>query len=132
MTTATPGLAPELTYEPSECTRALLNRACPHPPEWAYLDNGGLDAPTISRMRRTYRGYFATLGHRIRVAREAAGWTQTELATAVGIKQGMVSAYEHNTHGIPHRTVLLIADALDISLDELLYGRDERGTVAAD
>lgn len=132
MTQATPGLAPELTYEPSECTRALLNRACPHPPEWAYLDNGGLDVPTISRMRRTNRGYHAGCGHRIAAARKRAGLTQEELAAVVDRSAAMICCYELNYHSIPHRTALLIADALDISLDELLHGRDERGTVAAD
>lgn len=34
MTTQTPGIAPELTYEPSECNRALLERGLPlEPPE---------------------------------------------------------------------------------------------------
>ena len=132
MTQATPGLAPELTYEPSECTRAMLGRPCPHPPEWAHLDNGGLDAPTISRMTRTYHGYHAGRGHYIAAARKRAGLTQAELAAVIDRSAAMISGYELNYYSIPHRTALLIADALGISLDELLHGRDERGNVAAD
>lgn len=124
------GQAPELMYEPSFCNQALVDRDVP--PVLNGIDHGGLDCPTISRMRHTYNGYHAGRGAHIKAARIAAGWTGAELAFASGIPHSTLGHYEINSYAIPHRAALFMADALGITVDELLGISDVPETVAAD
>ena len=57
-------------------------------------------------------------------ARKAKGWTQTQLAKAIGVSQGLVSTYENGAH-IPTETLKRIADALDVDIDAITppYGQ---------
>lgn len=56
----------------------------------------------------------------VRAARLARGWTQTQLAAAVGITQGEMSHLERGTH-LPSglRKALAIARALDSTVEAL-------------
>jgi transcriptional regulator with XRE-family HTH domain len=58
-----------------------------------------------------------TFGARLRQRREAAGLTQEELASRVGLSSNAVSSLERGTRKHPH-TVRSLADALGLSEDE--------------
>lgn len=84
--------------------------------------------PTLDPMPRPRKkkpGKTETLGDRIRRYRLAKGLTQAELAKLVGASQRMINYYE--VHGVSPSPDLLvkIADALDVSIDEL-FGRKPR------
>ena len=55
----------------------------------------------------------------IAAARKAKGWTQTQLAKAIGISQGLVSTYEHGAH-VPAETIKRIADVLCVGVDAIM------------
>jgi transcriptional regulator with XRE-family HTH domain len=76
----------------------------------------------MPRPRKKKPGKNETLGDRIRRYRLAKGLTQAELAKIVGASQRMINYYE--VHGVSPSPELLvkIADALDVSTDEL-FGR---------
>jgi transcriptional regulator with XRE-family HTH domain len=60
-----------------------------------------------------------TFGARLRQRREAAGLTQEELASRVGLSSNAVSSLERGTRKHPHpHTVRSLADALGLSEDE--------------
>lgn len=89
--------------------------------------------PTLDSMPRPRKkkpGKSETLGDRIRRYRLAKGLTQAELAKLVGASQRMINYYE--VHGVSPAPELLvkIADALDVSIDEL-FGRKPRARRAA-
>jgi transcriptional regulator with XRE-family HTH domain len=71
-----------------------------------------------------------TLGDRIRRYRLAKGLTQAELAKLVGASQRMINYYEVRGVSPPPELVVKIADALDVSIDEL-FGRKPRARRAA-
>ena len=57
----------------------------------------------------------ASLGTRIRTLREAGGFTQTDLALAVGVTQAAVSSWETgNSLNLKLRTFLRILDVLGV------------------
>ena len=61
---------------------------------------------------------------RLREARLAKGWNQTELAEQVNISQQAVSGYEKDRR--PRFDVVIqLCEALEISLDWLVWGEDE-------
>ena len=61
------------------------------------------------------------LGHRIRLYREARGWTKSDLARAAGLHLMSVSRIESGeTLGPSIQIVKCIAVALDCSIDELV------------
>ncbi len=68
----------------------------------------------------------------IKKIREDKRMTQTELASAVGITQGMISAYENGV--VPTLPIAIrIAKALEVSLEDLAASSDENagnGTAA--
>ena len=66
-----------------------------------------------------------SLGTRIRTLREAGGLTQMDLATAIGVTQAAVSAWETgNSSNLKLRTFLRILDVLGVVEPEYLI----RGT----
>jgi transcriptional regulator with XRE-family HTH domain len=61
------------------------------------------------------------LGERIKALRQAAGWSQGELAQRVGTDARQISRYE-NARITPSLDVLArIAETLDVSLDHLVF-----------
>ncbi len=79
----------------------------------------------VARPRKKKPGRTVTLGDRIRRFRLAKGLTQTELAARIGVPQQTVTYYE--VHGVspPPELLVKLADALDVTTDELL-GRKAR------
>lgn len=65
-----------------------------------------------------------TTGEKIRAAREAAGMTQAQFAREIGIEspwgQSIVARYESGDRPIPRKRLKLAAEALGISILDLL------------
>lgn len=64
------------------------------------------------------------LGTRIREKRRLKKLSQTALAQKAGISVSYMNLIEHNHRGIAGRTLLAIANALDVSSEELSEGAD--------
>ena len=61
------------------------------------------------------------LGNRLREAREAAGWTQAELAERIGVSRKTVNTVENGVF-VPSTIVALkLAGALGCSVEELFF-----------
>jgi transcriptional regulator with XRE-family HTH domain len=61
-----------------------------------------------------------TLGERIARIRKERGFTQVELAAKIGIIQTIVSAVESDERKLSAEMAVRFAQALDVSMDELL------------
>jgi len=61
-------------------------------------------------------------GKRIRELRKERAWRQIDLAEEAGINERYVSDLEIGKKEVCLRTILLLADAFDISLAELFRG----------
>jgi transcriptional regulator with XRE-family HTH domain len=61
-----------------------------------------------------------TLGERIARLRKERGYTQVQLAEKIGIIQSIVSAIERDVLKLSAEMAIRLAQAIDISLDELL------------
>ena len=59
------------------------------------------------------------VGAKLKAARLAKGFSQTELGKMIGVTKGTVSTYESGEREPPIKTLILIAKNLKISLDEL-------------
>lgn len=65
-------------------------------------------------------------GSKIKMMREANGLTQLYLATAVDVTTDTISRWENKRYpSIKKENALKLAEALDVSLDEILDGHDE-------
>jgi len=60
------------------------------------------------------------IGARVAAARKAAGMSQVQLATALGIPQRTLSFYERGEGDLPSSLLVLLVDALGVGVDELL------------
>ena len=69
-----------------------------------------------------------TLGQRITRIRKERGFTQVELATKIGIIQTIISAVEGDERKLSAEMAVRFAQALDVSLDQLLGpgGREKK------
>lgn len=61
-----------------------------------------------------------TLGERITRIRKERGFTQVELASRIGIIQTIISAIESDERKMSAEMAVRFAQALDVSMDELL------------
>lgn len=61
-----------------------------------------------------------TIGENIRKFRQKQGLTQTDLGVMVGVNCNSISAYERGINIPGVFNLLSIADALNVSLDELV------------
>lgn len=77
----------------------------------------------IAAMPAKDSAFFQALGSRIAQARKERGMTQQALAEALGIAQQTLGHYEVARARIAADLLPKLADALDISLDELLKGQ---------
>lgn len=68
----------------------------------------------------------STLGGRLRMRRKELGWTQTELATAVGTSQAVIQKIE-NGKSLRPRILEEIAVALGVRPSWLMFGVQEVG-----
>lgn len=68
------------------------------------------------------------LGRRIAIQRARMGdkgWSQTDLGERADLKQGTISVIENGgRENLPLSSVLAIAEALEVSLDYLIYGEE--------
>jgi transcriptional regulator with XRE-family HTH domain len=62
------------------------------------------------------------LGNRILELRKAKGWSQTELADRVDISYAQIGRYETKGAQPPAEVIKKIAEALDTSVDYLIFG----------
>ncbi len=65
---------------------------------------------------------YASIGKRIKEARLAKGWTQAKLAEKSGIEPSNISHIERAATKLSLPTLINIANALEVTLDELAYG----------
>lgn len=65
---------------------------------------------------------YAAIGTRIRELRRARGWTQARLAELSGIEPSNLSHIERAATKLSLPTLVAIANALEVSLDELVCG----------
>ncbi len=71
------------------------------------------------------------VGARIREARRARGWTQDQLAEAVGVSRSAVAQWETDRAGQVRENLTRIADVLGISVEVLLHGPASRASAQA-
>lgn len=65
------------------------------------------------------------IGQAIKAARKAAGLTQEDLANEIGVKRAVISKYENGQIAPKYQTVELIAKALNCSVSDLIYSKNE-------
>ena len=66
------------------------------------------------------------MGVRIRQVRRERGWTQDELANAVGVSRSAVAQWETGRAGQVTTNLTRIAEALEIGVEYIMYGDDKR------
>jgi transcriptional regulator with XRE-family HTH domain len=64
------------------------------------------------------------IGARIRRAREDQGWTQDQLAAAVGVSRSAVAQWETGRAGQVTANLTRVASALGVGVEHLMYGSD--------
>lgn len=67
-----------------------------------------------------YSEKYRAIGSNIRMVRNAAGISQTELANRVGSNKSAISRYENGAQRLSLETLMRIADALGVDLVDLL------------
>jgi transcriptional regulator with XRE-family HTH domain len=65
------------------------------------------------------------IGTRIRTAREQQGWTQDQLATAVGVSRSAVAQWETGRAGQVTTNLTRVASTLGVGVEYLMHGRDK-------
>ena len=69
---------------------------------------------------------------RLKTAREDKGWSQTELAKRIGVPQSTVTRIEAGQRFPTKQTATNIASALDVGIDWLMRGNEDRKKYPAD
>lgn len=65
---------------------------------------------------------YVSIGNRIKEIRTAKGWTQAKLAEESGVEPSNISHIERAATKLSLPTMVNIANALEVTLDELAYG----------
>ncbi len=65
------------------------------------------------------------IGARIQTARRDQGWTQDQLADAVGVSRSAVAQWETGRAGQVTANLTKVAAALGVGVEYLMYGRDK-------
>jgi len=83
--------------------------------------------PRMSKVvrSRTDRDATTALGKRIAVLRKKKNLTQVELSELIGVSQSRISYYEIGRIRPPHEFIAKIAEALDVTSDEI-FGIEKR------
>lgn len=68
--------------------------------------------------------YLTTIGIRVRSLRLERGWGQRELGDAAGLDRAYISSVEHGKQNLTLGAIKRLADALDVSLEDLLLQFD--------
>jgi transcriptional regulator with XRE-family HTH domain len=71
------------------------------------------------------------MGSRIREVRRERGWTQDQLASAVGVSRSAVAQWETGRAGQVTTNLTRIAEVLEIGVEFLMYGDDKRAPAEA-
>ena len=71
------------------------------------------------------------IGERIRAARQERGWTQEQLAEAVGVSRSAVAQWETGRAGQLTGNLSRIAEVLSVGIEHLTHGRDKRAPAQA-
>jgi transcriptional regulator with XRE-family HTH domain len=71
------------------------------------------------------------IGERIRIARQDRGWTQEQLADAVGVSRSAVAQWETGRAGQLTGNLSRIAEVLSVGIEYLTQGREKRGSAQA-
>ena len=71
---------------------------------------------------------YVMIGNRIREVRKAKKWTQEILAEKSGIEPSNISHIERAATKLSLQTLVSIANALEVSADDLLYGNLEKSS----
>ena len=66
------------------------------------------------------------IGNRIRDVRRERGWTQDQLASAVGVSRSAVAQWETGRAGQVTTNLTRIAEVLDVGVEYIMYGDDKR------
>lgn len=72
------------------------------------------------QMNQDDKAFFQQLGKQVADLRKEQGWTQTQLAEALGISQQMIAAYEAGTRKIPASMLPTLAKLFAVSLEQLI------------
>lgn len=83
-----------------------------------------IDAQLRAAMDNHTRHANELFGRNLKRLREAKGLTQQALAERIGLERTSVTNQEAGRQGTPWATLLLLADALDVSLDEFRISHD--------
>ena len=70
---------------------------------------------------------YISIGKRIKDIRTTKGWTQAKLAEKSGIEPSNISHIERAATKLSLPTLVSIANALEVTLDELVYGSLVKG-----
>jgi transcriptional regulator with XRE-family HTH domain len=68
----------------------------------------------------------AQIGARIREVRRNKGWTQDQLAEAVGVSRSAVAQWETGRSGQVTGNLTRIAATLEVGVEYLMYGEDRQ------
>jgi transcriptional regulator with XRE-family HTH domain len=71
------------------------------------------------------------MGIRIRDVRRERGWTQDQLANAVGVSRSAVAQWETGRAGQVTSNLTRIAEVLEVGVEFLMYGDDKRAPAEA-
>ncbi len=72
------------------------------------------------------------IGRRICGVRKERGWTQDELAAAVGVSRSAVAQWETGRSGQLSANLSRIAGALEVGVEYLLHGADKHAALQPD
>ncbi len=72
------------------------------------------------------------VGRRVQSARARRGWSQQQLADAVGVRPSTLSRYETGAREFPLSLVMRVAEALRVRPDDLLAALPSHGTESAE
>ena len=84
----------------------------------------------MPRPAKTDNALLKTIGDRLRKARSAKGFTQEQLAEAVGVQPETISRYERGTIPLSLTQLFEVATALDVGVEALLGLSGKKGREA--
>ncbi|WP_242927603.1 helix-turn-helix domain-containing protein [Pontibacter vulgaris] len=70
-----------------------------------------------------------TIGERIRVARKAAKMSGEQLGSTIGVGKSQISNLEKGVSHVTRANAIVLANALGVSLDWLLFGVEDKEIV---
>ncbi len=83
----------------------------------SYLDH---TTPSHMAISKQERSFIVAFGQRLATLRKERGLTQMQLADLLGTSQQTVTAYENGTRRVPITTLLLLAQSLGTTIEELI------------